>query len=469
MRQSGQLSEKFTRIFKTFLPSPFTIAIVLTMLTLVLAQVLTQPDNISAGSYFLHLVGSWEAGLWDNSAGGLYFAFQMMLILVLGHILALTPAVDKLIQSLLQYCNTTASSAAVVAFGAIALGLINWGLGLIFGAIIARKVGEKSAREQKPINYGLIGGAAYATMMTWHGGLSGSATTKSMEEGYIQSMMKNVNISGNFPDSVPFEATIGSTMNVTLTLLCLILIPAIFYFIGKKFVNEKVPYFDKLIEDFSTQDPGAIEGAERIDYNKYFGTVLGAAILVYGIYKAVTYTGNSSLGFIQLNFINFVFLGLSLMLHRSINNFSEALQTSIGDVSGILIQFPFYFGILSIMSSSGLIVIFSDSITSIATTSTLPFLTFLSAGLVNIFVPSGGGQWAIQGPIIIQTVQQLGADLPKCILAMAYGDQWTNMLQPFWALPLLGITKLKPREFLPYSFIAFLIGMFVFGAGLLIF
>lgn len=113
MRQSGQLSEKFTRIFKTFLPSPFTIAIVLTMLTLVLAQVLTQPDNISAGSYFLHLVGSWEAGLWDNSAGGLYFAFQMMLILVLGHILALTPAVDKLIQSLLQYCNTTASSAAV--------------------------------------------------------------------------------------------------------------------------------------------------------------------------------------------------------------------------------------------------------------------------------------------------------------------------------------------------------------------
>lgn len=121
------------------------------------------------------------------------------------------------------------------------------------------------------------------------------------------------------------------------------------------------------------------------------------------------------------------------------------------------------------MQSSGLIMVFSNGITSIANETTLPLLTFLSAGLVNLFVPSGGGQWAVQGPILIETTQQLGADLPKAIMAMAYGDQWTNMLQPFWALPLLGITKLRPQQVLPYSFIIFSLGLVIFGLGLLIF
>ena len=194
-----------------------------------------------------------------------------------------------------------------------------------------------------------------------------------------------------------------------------------------------------------------------------------SCILSIGIYKAFSYDGQSSLGFIQLNFINLIFLGLSLTLHKTINNFTKALQNAIGDISGILIQFPFYFGILALMKSSGLIILFSDSITSIASDFTLPLFTFFSAGLVNFFVPSGGGQWAIQGPIIIETAQQLGADLPKTIMAMAYGDQLTNMLQPFWALPLLGITQLKPQQLLPYTFLLFIVGVLIFGIGLVLF
>src|SRR5699024_3203256 len=149
-----------------------------------------------------------------------------------------------------------------------------------------------------------------------------------------------------------------------------------------------------------------------LDHSPLFGTGLGLAIVAFGIYMAITYTGKSTLGFIQLNFINFMFLGLSLMLHKTIANFTRALQTAIGDVSGILIQFPFYFGILALMQTSGLINLVSEGITSVATAYTLPLYTFFSAGLVNFFVPSGGGQWAIQGPIILESVQQLNADLP---------------------------------------------------------
>jgi len=469
MKNSQKQSNKAIAVFKRILPSPFTIAILLTVLTLIIAQVFTKPATISQGDYFLKLISDWEVGLWDNSGGGLYFAFQMMLILVLGHILALTPAVDRIIQSLLKYCTTTSSSVVVVALGAITMGLLNWGLGLIFGAIIARKVGEKFARENKPINYGLVGAAGYSTMMVWHGGLSGSATTKSMEEGYIPELMQQMNIKGTFPDSIPFEATIGSSMNIVLTLVCLIIIPAFLYFVAKRTNAETVPQFSKQIEEETPEVNTEAKGAERLDYSKIMGMGLGICILSIGIYKAFSYDGQSSLGFIQLNFINLIFLGLSLTLHKTINNFTKALQNAIGDISGILIQFPFYFGILALMKSSGLIILFSNSITSIASDFTLPLFTFFSAGLVNFFVPSGGGQWAIQGPIIIETAQQLGADLPKTIMAMAYGDQLTNMLQPFWALPLLGITQLKPQQLLPYTFLLFIVGVLIFGIGLVLF
>lgn len=470
MKKSEQQSNKAIEIFKRLLPSPFTIAVLLSVLTLIIAQLLTKPDDTSHGQYFIHLVTSWEDGLWDSSGGGLYFAFQMMLILVLGHILALTPSVDRLIQSLLRYCTTTSNSVIIVSISAIIMGLFNWGLGLIFGAIIARKVGEKFARERKPLNYGLVGAAAYVTMMIWHGGLSGSATTKSMEEGYIPKMMESVNSAGVFPNSVPFEATIGSTMNIVVILLCLILIPLFLYFLSKKTKSsEKIPAFEHSIVKEKKEKGSSARGAEKLDFSYILGIGLGVSFLSIGIYKAFNYSGESSLGFIQLNFINLMFLGLSLALHKNINNFLHALQEAIGDISGILIQFPFYFGILAIMNNSGLIVVFSDSITSIASAYTLPLFTAISAGLVNFFVPSGGGQWAIQGPIILETARELGADLPKSILAMAYGDQLTNMLQPFWALPLLGITKLKPQQLLPYTFLLCILGFFIFGIALLIF
>ncbi|MEX1190613.1 MAG: TIGR00366 family protein [Brumimicrobium sp.] len=461
-------SQQFISVFKRILPSPFTIAVLLTVLTVLLALFLTRPANESHGEYLVYLFSSWEEGLWDDSAGGLYFAFQMMLILVLGHVLALTGPVDRLIRALLVYCRNTASSVFVVATGAIVMGLFNWGLGLIFGAILARKVGEKFAYQKKAINYGLVGAAAYSTMMVWHGGLSGSATTKVMEEGYIPEMMERMGGMGNYPSNVPFEATIGSGMNILVAVLCIVIIPLFLLFIAKKSGTGFVPKFSKQFGKKAEDPVGKVRGAERLDYSKFVGTVLGLGILALVIFRAIDYQGQSSLGFINLNFINLSLLGLSIFFHRSINNFINAVQVSIGDISGILIQFPLYFGILGIMKSSGLITLFSDSIIAVATDYTLPVYTFISAGVVNFFVPSGGGQWAIQGPILIEAAKELNADLPKTILAMSYGDQLTNMLQPFWALPLLGITKLKPYQILPYTFLLFVLGVILFGGVLLI-
>lgn len=457
-------------IFKRFLPNPFTIAVILSVITFGLALVLCRPENESLLSYSWYLIQDWQESLWDSSGGGLYFAFQMMLMLVLGHTLALTPIVKTIIGKILTHCKDTKSSVVLVSFFTIIMGLFNWGLGLIFGAILAKSIGDKFARINQPINYGLIGAAAYLGLMVWHGGISGSAPTKIMEEGYLHNMME-----GSFstqlskmPESIPFEQTIGSGMNLITSLLVIIIFPLLCYFIARKHINEAVP---KLKENNKPVyfDSSKLKGAEKLDASRIIGSLIGVFFIVVGIIKAFQYSGISQFGFLNPNYINFMLLGLSLMLHRSINIFLGAVQSAIGDISGILIQFPLYFGILGLMKSSGLIVLFSDFLIHYATDFSLPIYTFISAGLVNFFVPSGGGQWAIQGPIILQAAIELNANIPKTVMALAYGDQLTNMLQPFWALPLLGITKLKAYQILPYTFVFFLVGFLLYGSILLIY
>jgi short-chain fatty acids transporter len=139
-----------------------------------------------------------------------------------------------------------------------------------------------------------------------------------------------------------------------------------------------------------------------------------------------------------------------------------ATDQAISGASGILLQFPLYFGIMGLFRDSGMIEHFSDYFIAISNENTFPIFTFLSAGMVNIFVPSGGGQWVIQGPIIVKASLELGIPLNKSILALAYGDQITNMLQPFWALPLLGITKLSVKDILPYTLIMFMVGFCIY-------
>ena len=156
-------------------------------------------------------------------------------------------------------------------------------------------------------------------------------------------------------------------------------------------------------------------------------------------------------------------------MHNNFYNFLKAIDSAISGASGILIQFPLYFGIMGVINHSGMIDIMSNFFVSISNKTSFPIFTFISAGLVNIFVPSGGGQWAIQGPIIIESASQLGVSISKSIMALAYGDQLTNMLQPFWALPLLGITGLKAKEILPYTLILLIAGTVIFVGGLIIF
>ena len=459
-------SEKFAKLYKKVLPSPFSIAILLTFFTFIIAWFFTKTSEVGYGDHTLNLLKSWEEGLWKEGGGGLYFAFQMMLMLILGHILALSSAASNLINKLISPCTTTANTAFIVTISTILVSLFNWGLGLIFGAILARKVGEKFAKELKPLNYPLIGAAAYSGLMVWHGGLSGSAPIKAADQGSISSLLPNSSVQSDIPAQIDLSLTTFSAMNIVVSLLLIIGLPLLMYQLGKKskpYKNLPQPTAIKKWQDQSK------EGAEKLDHSAFFVYLFGGIILTYAFYKAVILPEEISLKFLTPNFINFSLLGLGIVLHKGIAKFVSAANNAISGATGILLQFPLYFGILGLMVGSGLILEISDWFVQVSTEFTFPIYTFLSAGLVNIFVPSGGGQWAVQGPIIISAAHQLGVSLPKAIMALSYGDQLTNMIQPFWALPLLGITGLKAKDILPYTLILFLAGLVIFLLGLILF
>ncbi len=457
-------AKRFEKAFHLLLPAPFTIAVILTLLVMALAYL--YGDYPAESSRLFGILDQWQVGLWNPPL--LVFAIQMMLILVLGHALALSPAISKFIDRVTGLTENASLAVFLVCFFTLLVSFFNWGLGLIFGAIIARKTGEHFAHLGKKINYPLVGAAGYSGLMVWHGGISGSAPIKVAESGHLNQLMGGFwspEQLASLPDAIPMQDTVFSSMNLSASLLLLVILPLIMGIVARFTEGQAIAALARP-RRVKIEDENAV-GAEKLDSSKWFGSAFSMMILFYCIYVAFNSFG--SLSFLTLNYVNLLLLGLAILFHGSFKYFVDAIDTAIKGASGILIQFPLYFGIMGIMASSGLIEQISDFFISISDPTSFPIFTFMSAGLVNIFVPSGGGQWAVQGPIIIEAASKLNLGLAKCIMALAYGDQITNMLQPFWALPLLGITGLKAREILPYTLVLLLLGTLIFISMLLIY
>lgn len=456
---------KLTRIienlFRRYLPSPFTIAVLLTLITLILA--LFFADIPASDNRWVTVFSYWESGIWNT--GLLVFAYQMMLILVLGHVLVLSKPVERLIHRITALVSNTANAAFLVASTTMLVSFFNWGLGLIFGALLARKVAEYAQSKEIPLNYPLIGAAGYTGLMVWHGGISGSAPIKVSESGHLRDLMSgigNEELAMSLPDYIASSETVFSSWNLIIFAVVVTLVSLLAYRLGKTANPTEIRLSTFKFRDHQEEVPA---GAEKLDRSRWLSIAVGVLILVV---FAIQYTPMLQSLNITPNMLNFFMLGLAMILHGNFRNFLLAVEEAIGDTSGILIQFPLYFGIMGIMGNSGMISSISDFFVSIANETTLPIFTFFSGGLVNIFVPSGGGQWAVQGPLVLESALQLNVPLPKAVMALAYGDQITNMLQPFWALPLLGITKLKAKEILPYTLLFMFLGTAIYVVGLLL-
>lgn len=445
----GRLGGRAAAVARAVVPDPFVIAILLGGLALAVGWLVGDGDVVQRDG-LPGLLRSFTDGM--LATGLLAFAFKMALILITGHALASAPVVRRLLGRVADLPQAQGAAAAIVALTAITLGLLNWGLGLVGGAFVAREVGRAFARRGQALNYPLIGAAGYTGLLVWHGGFSGSAPLK-------------VAVDGDFGPAIDFSLTVLSPLNLAVTATLFVVLPALYWALGRAPAQEHVaPPADD--EEDPAAAPEVSSTVQRIE-EALVVTLLLAGPIVLTVGWALFDNGLKA---INLNFIILAFFALGLVLHRSSMSYSRAFGEGSRGAAGILLQFPLYFGILAVTRDSGLLVMLarglSDSAEALSgvlsAQTAASWFTFLSAALINMLVPSGGGQWALQSPIILETCNQLSIDRARMVMAFSYGDQVTNMLQPFWALPLLSITGLKARDVLGYTMLAMLVATPVF-------
>lgn len=455
----GTLGLFLSRTLGRWIPDPFVLAIGLTAVTVLLAFVLPGTFEDAQEPKFESLLSAWwgSAGLWKF----LEFSMQMALVLVTGYALAASGPVNAFIRLIASVPRSTATGAMLVAFVATATGLVNWGLALIVGALLARAVGRSLESRGVPCHYPLLAAAGYVGLLVWHGGLSGSAPL-TMTDPLEAAKVLPASVAEAFvAEGVPLTETIFSPMNLLMSLGMLALAPLFFFAASPKRVEDHQSPTSlgiSFAEDAPVQDESGMVG-------RILGISLGIALLLgFGLYAR-----DQGIARLGLNQVNAIMLGVGLVLHASPTSYLRAVEDAARGCAGIILQFPLYAGVMGIMAASGMLVMFAGFATTYSSQSTLPLLTFASAGVVNIFVPSGGGQWAVQGPIALQAGAEQGVPVGKMIMSVAYGDQLTNMLQPFWALPLLAITGVKARDIVGYTALLMIIAAIWMSFTLLVF
>lgn len=437
------------RVVQRYLPEPFIFAVLLTLLAGVLAMPICHQSP-------LEVVEHWGDGVWNLLA----FAMQMSLVLVTGATLAAAPVVKRAIRRLARIPKSPAAAIAfVTAVSAVACWL-NWGFGLIVGAILAREV----ARVLPGVDYRLLIASAYSGFVVWHAGLSGSIPLTMATPG--DALAKATN--GVLTSPVPVSQTVLDPHNIIMVLVVIVAITAVNALMHPK--KERVFQVDPaLLKD---DDEKTVEKpetpAEHLEQSRVLTWIISALGLSYFVMHI--FVGRAQL---DINAVILLFLFLGLLLHGTPLNYIHAFGTATKSAAGILLQFPFYAGIMGIITGvgqSGLCfgTILSDACISISTPTTYPLLTFVCAAVLNMFVPSGGGHWAIQAPIMFAAGADLGVLPGLTGTAIAWGDAWTNLIQPFWALPALAIAKLSAKDIMGYCIIDLAVTGVIICAGLLI-
>lgn len=416
----------FSRIMQRWLPDAFLFAVILSLVVFICGM-LFQSQSV------VEMANHWGNGFWKL----LSFSMQMVLILVLGHILAMSSPVHRLLAAIASLARSPTQGIVLVTLVSIVAAWINWGFGLVVGALVARQVASKV----KGTHYPLLIASAYSGFLVWHGGLSGSIPLKIASPS--QDSLNQL-LNGKIID---VSQTIFSVENFIIIFALLISLPVLNWLMAPKDNIVELKAKEDSAEKVDTQQ---MTPAEKLEHSPVINFILAG---ICGLYLVNYFIEQGGL---NLNIINLCLLTLGLLLHLNPYNYLSALKKAITGASGIIIQFPIYAGLMGMMVQSGLADSVSQWFVEISTTDSFPVLTFISAGVVNFFVPSGGGQWAVQAPIVIPAAQELGVQLHHAAMSVAWGDAWTNMIQPFWALPLLGIAGLNIRQIMGYCTVIFI-------------
>ncbi len=437
------------KLVQRYLPEPFIFAIILTFIAFLVAMPICKQTPVD-------VLMNWGDGVWSLLA----FSMQMAMVLVCGSVLADAPSVKRGLSGLAKLPKTPIIAIATVTIISSLACWLNWGFGLIVGVVFAKEI----AKKLEGVDYRLLIASAYSGFVVWHGGLSGSIPLALATKGDALSEATM----GIVTEPIPISKTILAFNNILIVVAVIIAITIVNSLMHPKkgeiiAINKKL-----LIEIEEEKQEITNTPADKAERSVLLSIVLSLLGLSYLIIK-LFFKGGS----FDLNTIIMLFLFLGIILHKRPIDYVRSFSKSAVSSAGIMLQFPFYAGIMGIMvgvsgSGTSLAGEISNACIAISNPTTFPILSFLSAGIVNIFVPSGGGQWVVQAPIMMPAGASLGVSPAVTGMAIAWGDAWTNLIQPFWAIPALGIAKLGAKDIMGFCLIDLLVTGVIIGLGLLI-
>jgi short-chain fatty acids transporter len=448
----GRLTGFFSRLVRDTLPDPFVYAAVLTLVALG-GALLAGPSSQAAAvatTWPEALLAAWVGGL----AKILEFAMQMALVLVSGHALAESPAIHRGLVAIARSARTPPRALAITVAVSLVACWLNWGFGLVVAALLARQM----AAEVEGLDFALTVGAAYSGFVVWASGLSSSIALTTATHGSAVNFVEKVTGA-----PAPLTQTLFQPFNVVPVVLLLVVLPWMFSrtqpgvatSVDRASLEETRPSVEA-----GPDRPGLAGTLERLPFHRAISAV-GLVFLASRLYRGTLSP--------DLNTVILAFLVLGMALHPTTLGYLHAWNGAARSVGPLLLQYPLYGGIMGLISSSSLVERLTRATEAVSSRHTFALLVFLASNVISLFVPSGGGHWAVQGPIVLPAAIRLGVAPGAAAMAVAMGEQTANMVQPFWALPILAIAKLGVRDVMGYCVTTFLVSLCIYGAALVIF
>ena len=428
-------------VFERLMPDPFVLAIGLTVVV-ALAALLFAPNGAPAT-----IVSSWYAGVF----GILGFAFQMILILATGHALAHAPPVQRALKALVAPIESPGRAVVTTFLVAAFASWLNWGFGLVIGAVLAREVAKRVR-----LDFGWLVAAAYSGWVIWASGLSSSIALSQATHGNALNVVEK--LTGRI---LPFSQTVFTAFNLVPTVLVVIVLPFVFLRLRPR--EDEMQVF---VPGDEAEAPARIRPdtpAGRLNHSRLLSLVLVALGVAY---LATTWTAKGVS--LDANAVILIFLIAGIALHGYPVAYVDAMKNAAKQTGSMMLQYPIYGGIMGIMDTTGLAAMISKGFVAIATQHTLPFWTYFASLFITFLVPSGGGHWAVQGPFAIPAAVSLGASIPATTMAVAMGEQVSNMMQPFWALPVVAMAGIGIQRVLGFTVVTFAVTAVIYGAALLV-
>lgn len=432
------VSKALCKFVQKWLPSAYVLSLALTLVAFLGALFLTDSSLMDCIKYM-------SQGMYSL----LSFTMQMVLVLVTGHALANSKPARKLLRYVASLARTRVQAVVTVAIVGCAATYLNWGLGMIAGALVAKEIAKSFKSRNVVVDYAVLIAACHAGNI-----VRGPSSSIPLEIAAESSITYEI-----VGDIVPVSATLFSSWNLIITLL-IVVAACVTYALMVPKPEDSVEISAALLEADMAREKAEEEAeknrpawkelsfADKLDNFAPLSLIPALIVVVYMVWYFWT---KRTLNF-GLNEVVLMFFALGAIAHKTPGSYARAIGEAIKSAGGIVLQFLFYAAIMGLVKNSGLVNVLADFFVSISSAKTLPLFTFWSAGIVNIFVPSGGGQWTVQGPIMMQAADTLNADFAKTAMALCWGDSWTNQIQPFWALPALSVAGLGIKDIMGYCF-----------------